>query len=341
MSSLFLANITSPPLLFFFLGLFAALVRSDLQVPAQAAKLLSIYLLLAIGFKGGVALSTSNLDAKIIIDLAAATVLATLIPIILFFFIKRLFTSADAAALAATYGSISAVTFVTCTSYLNLLEIDWGGHMVAAMALMEAPAIIVGLLLYRVYSREEASEPNATREQFDVRGLLHESMLNGSVLLILGSLAIGWISGEQGMAKLNPFVNELFLGMLCLFLLDMGIVAARRIIDTKALSQSLGKAGLGQQLAAKMIVSAVLMMSFGAAFAALFAWGLGMSEGDALLLVVLGASASYIAVPAAMRLALPEANPSIYLTMSMAITFPVNLLIGIPLYHQIVRLFAQ
>lgn len=327
MDSLFLANLTSPPLLFFFLGVFAALVRSDLQVPAQAAKLLSLYLLMAIGFKGGVALSQSPLDAKIVTDLLAAMVLATLIPVAAFFWLKRIFPNADAAALAATYGSISAVTFVTCTSYLDVSGVPWSGHLVAAMALMESPAIIVGLLLYRVHKTGDSD--------LNWKSLLHEAVLNGSVLLILGSLGIGWLSGAEGMAKLEPFVSEMFLGVLCLFLLDMGIVAARRILDAKSSSSLTTQ----PPLIVKMVGTAAALTFFNAMIAAAFAWIMSLSEGDALLLIVLGASASYIAVPAAMRLALPEANPSIYLTMSLAVTFPINLLIGIPLYHQFVRLF--
>ncbi len=314
--------------MFFFLGVIAALVRSDLQVPAQPAKLLSIYLLMAIGFKGGVALSQNPLDGKVIGDLLAATALATVLPLVVFFWLKRLFGSADAAALAATYGSISAVTFVTSTSYLDLQNVPWSGHLVAAMALMESPAIIVGLLLYRMHK--------SSSENLNWGALLKESLLNGSVLLILGSLFIGWISGAEGMAKLNPFVNELFLGVLCLFLLDMGIVAAQRIMDVR----SAKAAASTRRLPIKMFGAAVVLTAFNAIFSALIAWLMGMPEGDALLLIVLGASASYIAVPAAMRLALPEANPSVYLTMSLAITFPINLLIGIPLYHQVVRMFV-
>lgn len=328
MENLFLANITSPPLLFFFLGLIAALVKSDLQVPAQAAKLLSIYLLMAIGFKGGVALSLNPLSGQIIGDLASATFLATIVPIIVFFGLRRVFSAIDAAALAATYGSISAVTFVTTTSYLDVAGVPWSGHMVAAMALMEAPAIIVGLLLYRMHRSDG--------EKLDFGFVLREAVLNGSVLLILGSLAIGWISGEAGMLKLYPFVNDLFLGMLCLFLLDMGIVAARRIMDTRAASSG----NTNNPKPVKMVSAALVMTLFNAMLSLLFAWALAMPEGDALLLIVLGASASYIAVPAAMRMALPEANPSIYLTMSLAITFPFNLLVGIPLYHQLVKMIV-
>lgn len=328
MDSLFFANLSSPPLLFFFLGVIAALVRSDLQIPSQVAKLISIYLLMAIGFKGGVALSESTLGFDVARDLAAATLLATLIPLLVFFCVRRIFTNADAAALAATYGSISAVTFVTTTSYLDLAEVAWSGHMVAAMALMESPAIIVGLLLYRMHGSDSSNK-------LEWKSLCREAMLNGSVLLILGSLIVGLISGEQGMVKMHPFVSDLFFGMLCLFLLDMGIVAAQRIMDTRSNMSHLSK-----HLPIKMVLAATAMTACNAVIAVAFARALNMPEGDALLLVVLGASASYIAVPAAMRLALPQANPSIYLTMSLAITFPLNLSIGIPIYHQMVKLFV-
>jgi hypothetical protein len=221
LDSLFLTNLTSPPLLFFFLGVAAALVRSDLEIPTQIAKFLSLYLLFAIGFKGGVALAESPLDLRVARDLGAALFLASVVPLYVFQLMRRRVTTADAAAIAATYGSISAVTFVTCASYLDAAGIPWGGHLVAAMALMESPAIIIGILLYRMADR--SGGPIQWRE------LLREACLNGSVFLIVGSLVIGWITGSRGMAQVEPFVSDLFVGILCLFLLDMGLVAAHRM----------------------------------------------------------------------------------------------------------------
>ena len=327
MDSLFLANLSSPPLLFFFLGAAAAFLRSDLEIPTQVAKFLSIYLLLAIGFKGGVALAESPLDGSVWLTLGSALVLAAIVPLVVFALLRKRMQIADAAAVAATYGSISAVTFVTCISYLDASGIAWSGHLVAAMALMESPAIIIGILLYRLSQRQDSDQ----KTTIDWRELGREACLNGSVLLIVGSLVIGFISGADGKAQLAAFTNDIFLGMLCLFLLDMGIVAARRLQEVSEGSsrRSFGAGSMALWGVSFALINGVL----GGSLALL----LGLSEGDALLLTVLGASASYIAVPAAMRLALPEANPSIFLPMSLAITFPFNLLVGIPLYHQILR----
>ena len=330
MESLFLSNLGSPPLLFFFLGVAAVFLRSDLDVPATIARFLSLYLLMAIGFKGGVALAETDLTATVWQALLAALLLATVFPVYVFYAMRQRMPVADAAAVAATYGSISAVTFVVCTSYLDANGIRWSGYMVAAMALMESPAIIVGILLYRTY-RDPGDNPGAVRW----KELLRESCLNGSVLLISGSLVIGWISGPRGMAQVSPLFNELFVGMLCLFLLDMGLVAARRLKDLGDSPQT------GGSNAAFMISAALIIPPVNALIAGLVAWTLGLPEGDALLLTILGASGSYIAVPAAMRLALPESNPSVYLPMSLAVTFPFNLLVGIPLYHQIIQMLLQ
>jgi hypothetical protein len=229
MANAFLVNLTSPPLLFFFLGAFATFARSDLDVPNPVARAISVYLLFAIGFKGGVALSASSLSGDVLLALGAALLLAALVPVYVFFAVSRFFSNADAAAIAATYGSISAVTFVTATNYLDGLAVPWGGHFVAAMALMEAPAIVVGLFLYRRAAGAEAGED--APEDTSLSMLLREAFLNGSVVLILGSLLIGWLSGERGMEQLEPFVKAPFVGMLCLFLLDMGLVAARRLRD--------------------------------------------------------------------------------------------------------------
>lgn len=326
MDGLFLSNLGSPPLLFFFLGAAATLMRSDLEIPTQVARFLSLYLLLAIGFKGGVALAETTLDAAAWSTLLAAVVLSCVVPLYVFWSIRRKLSIPDAAAVAATYGSVSAVTFVACTSYLDANGIEWSGHMVAAMALMESPAIIIGILLYRLFRRDGGTESG-----IQWGALFREACLNGSVVLILGSMFIGWMSGADGMRQVSPVVKDMFVGVLCLFLLDMGIVAARRLRD-------LG--GPGNRTAV-LVSTALILPLVNATLAGVLAWQLGLPEGDALLLTVLGASASYIAVPAAMRLALPESNPSTYLPMSLALTFPFNLLIGIPLYHQALRWLAS
>jgi hypothetical protein len=329
MSTAFLSNLTSPPLLFFFLGAFATAARSDLDIPNPVARAISIYLLFAIGFKGGVALSTSSLSAEVLLALGAALLLAAVVPLYIYAAASRFFAGANAAAIAATYGSISAVTFVTATSYLDSVNVPWGGHFVAAMALMEAPAIVVGLFLYR---RARSSDAGGEVPETGAQELLREAFLNGSVVLILGSLLIGFVNGEEGMKQLEPLVKAPFVGMLCLFLLDMGLVAARRIRD---LSEAEASGSVLPKTA--MIVLAIVFALVNGGFGLVLAGVIGLSEGDALLLTILGASASYIAVPAAMRLALPDANPGIYLTMALAITFPFNIVIGIPLFHFLIR----
>ncbi len=299
------------------LGVLSTLLKTDLEIPEQIGKLLSIYLLMAIGFKGGVALSTSELDFDVFSGLMVAVALSVIVPLYVFVIMRRTLGIADAAAVAATYGSISAVTFVTATSYLDANEIEWSGYLVAAMAIMESPAIILGLVLYRMASQQKEMHQTS---------ILRESFLNSSVFLILGSLVVGWISGPAGKAQVSLFVDGLFVGILCLFLLDMGIVAARRFRDIRVMARG---------SAVKLIGWALVIPLLNAVLALVAVWIVGVDLGDAILLTVLAASASYIAVPAAMRLALPEANPSFYLTMSLAVTFPFNLLIGIPLYHQL------
>jgi len=322
LSSAFLANLSSPPLLFFFLGMLAVFVRSDLDIPGQIARFLSLYLLFAIGFKGGVALASTSLGADVFLALGAAVLLSAAVPVYSFFLLRARFGISNASAIAATYGSVSAVTFITATSYLDNQGIGWSGYLVAAMALMESPAIIVGMLLFSRFRDDEAD-----RGSLRWGPLLHEACLNGSVFLILGSMVIGYVSGPEGMEQIGPVVTAPFLGILCLFLLDMGIVAARRLRD-------LGDSGSPRRLPLTIMLLASLafpLLNGGAALA--IGTMLDLPAGDLVLLTVLGASASYIAVPAAMRLALPQASPSIYLPMSLAITFPFNILLGIPLYH--------
>jgi hypothetical protein len=317
--ALFLTNLTSPPLLFFLLGALASLLRSDLEIPEQIAKFLSIYLLMAIGFKGGVALAESELDFDVLTGLSIALGMSIVVPFYVFFLVKRTMTLADAAATAATFGSISAVTFVTCTSYLDANNIEWSGYLVAAMALMESPAIIIGLVLFKIF------QDSVVGDSLDARELIKDSFLNGSVFLIVGSLVVGWISGPEGKVLVAPFLQDLFIGVLCLFLLDMGIVAMRRLMDLRGNGSGLPISQIVGWGIILPLINAVVVLGITSFFT--------IAEGDVLLLVVLSASASYIAVPAAMRLALPEANPGTYLGISLGVTFPFNLVIGIPLYH--------
>jgi len=315
---LLLSNLASPPILFFLLGVVAALVHSDLEVPQPIPKILASYLLLSIGFRGGYELSHSELNGAIALALAAAVFMAIVVPIYAFWILRWRFGLYDAAAIAATYGSISAVTFITAVSFLNAIGVGFGGHMVAAMAVMESPAIVVGVLLARWTRHGDAPQRVGMGE------VLREAFLNGSVLLLLGSLLIGLASGERGWETMAPFVDELFLGILAFFLLDMGLLAARRIGDLR-------KAGVF------LVGFAVLLPLLNAAIGIGIAALLDLGPGDALLFTVLSASASYIAVPAAMRLSVPEANPSLYIGASLAVTFPFNILIGIPLYYELIE----
>lgn len=328
-SSLILSNILNPPVLFFFLGMFAVFVQSDLEIPNPLPKLFSLYLLVAIGFKGGHELLEGGFSSEIISTLLAAIFMASIVPVYSFFILRVKLDNYNAAAIAATYGSISAVTFITASSLLDKLQINYGGHMVAALALMESPAIVVGLILVRVFatkSAENTEEENTEKTSWTE--VLREAFLNGSVLLLIGSLITGILTGSTGWGKVHLFVEkDLFYGALMFFLLDMGLVAARRIRD-------LSQTGLF------LIGFAILMPIANALIGIILAKMIGMGEGNALLFAVLCASASYIAVPAAMRMTVPEANPSLYVSMALAITFPFNIIIGIPFYLQTIKLLG-
>ncbi|GDX72216.1 sodium-dependent bicarbonate transport family permease [Cyanobium sp.] len=322
-SSLVLQNLLTPPVLFFFLGVIAVLVRSDLEIPAPLPKLFSLYLLLAIGFKGGLELQHSGISGPVLPTIGAAVLMSLAVPLVSFAVLRLKLDPFNAAAIAATYGSISAVTFITAESFLETQKLPHDGFMVAALALMESPAIIVGLLLVKLASNQD--RPNNGRMRWGA--VLHEAMLNGSVYLLVGSLVIGYLSAgnsPQSVEKMLPFTDKLFYGSLSFFLLDMGIVAAQRLGDLR-------RAG------SFLIGFSVLMPLFNALVGALIARGLGLEAGNALLFVVLCASASYIAVPAAMRMTVPEANPSYYISTALGLTFPFNIIVGIPLYMALVN----
>jgi hypothetical protein len=320
-ASLIISNILNPPVLFFFIGMSAVFLKSDLEIPQPIPKLFSLYLLFAIGFKGGHEIHESGLNAEITLTLLAAIIVAAIVPIYSFFILKLKLDIYNSAAIAAAYGSISAVTFVTASSFLSRLGIDFGGHMVAALALMESPAIIIGLLLVQLFANRSENE-----EKLSVSEVLREACLNGSVFLLVGSLFVGIVTSQQGWESLEPFTGELFYGVLTFFLLDMGLVAARRIQDLK-------KSG------SFLIGFSIFMPVFNAIVGILIAALIGMSKGNALLFAVLCASASYIAVPAAMRMSVPEANPSLYISMALALTFPFNIIVGIPIYLGIINQF--
>lgn len=313
-------NLISPIVLCFVMGLVAALARSDLSIPEAAAKALSIYLLFAIGFKGGVSVADHGVDFSLGQALIAGMVLSAATPF-LAFLLLRWMTRMDrlnAAAVAGHYGSISIVTFVAATSVLEGRGIPAEGYMVAVAAAMEAPAILSALWL---------ASRGSSQNRMD-SALWREVLLNGSIVLLVGSFVIGWTTGPKGLAEIESFIVSPFKGVLCLFLLDMGLLAGRGL--------RAGRGALGPGAFAFGIVMPVIG-SLAGLMAALL---LGLSTGGAMLLMVLSASASYIAVPAAVRVALPEANPSIYLTLSLGITFPFNLVVGIPLYLVIAQNFT-
>lgn len=312
MLELAIDNLMSPIVLCFALGLFAALMRSDLAIPEAVAKGMSLYLLFAIGFKGGVSVSEHGIDFALATSLIAGVVLSFLLPLIAFGVLRFLtkMSVTDAAAVAGHYGSISIVTFVAATSILEGRAISAEGYMVAVAAAMEAPAILSALWLVSRGRSEGGMSSDLWRE----------ILFNGSIVLLLGSFLIGGVTGKEGLSMVEAFIISPFNGVLCLFLLDMGIIAGRGLRNGWKILEP-GALAFG-----------ILMPLIGATFGLATAWLLGLSTGGAVLMMTLSASASYIAVPAAMRVALPEANPSIYLTLSLAVTFPFNLTLGLPLY---------
>jgi hypothetical protein len=305
------------------LGLGAGLLRSDLSVPEGAAKTLSLYLMLAIGFKGGVEAAKAGLSVPFLSAGAAGLLLSFSIPVIAFFFLRAVskLDRVTTAATAAHYGSVSVVTFAAGSEFLRASGVPFGGYMVAVVALMETPAILTALLL----AGSGPAGAGAARRQGLRAELLREVLLNGSVVLLVGAFLIGAATGERGMARLDVFVNPLFQGVLTLFLLDMGLVAARRLRESRTLTPALVGFAILMPL-----ISCALSIGVSALF--------GVRAADAAVLAILAASASYIAVPAAMRIALPKADAGVYLTLSLAVTFPFNLIVGIPLYRAVVDL---
>jgi hypothetical protein len=314
---LLIENLTNPALLFFALGVIAVLLKSDLEIPANSSKFIALYLLFAIGFKGGRELSHSTFEWEIVYTLLFAMLSACIIPIYIFYFLKRKYSISNAAAIAAAYGSVSAVTFVTAVAYLEIQDITFGGHMVAVLALMEAPAIVVGLFLLNKYSKEKK------QKSFSMRSVLYHALTNGSVLLIIGSLVIGFLANDTQAREIQPFTTDIFKGFLAIFLLDMGISSGRKLNDF------FKKGWISVMLA---IVFPLINGILTAWLSCFFIEGIG----DRFILAVLVSSASYIAVPAAMKIAAPNANPGIYIPMALAITFPFNITLGMPIYYYFV-----
>lgn len=315
-------NILNPPILFFFLGMLAVFLRSELSIPQPLPKFFSLFLLIAIGLHGGYELSKSGFDIYIFKTLMLAVFMATLVPVYSYFILRIKLDTYNAVAVAATYGSISAVTFITGVTYLQTIGVDYGGYMVAAMTLMESPAIVMGLVFAALFAKNPEDKE---KKKTDWGEIFKEAFLNPSVFLLIGALLIGVLTAEKGWNAMEPLFGDLFKGVLAFFLLDMGLVAAKRISELKKLGMFL-------------IVFAIVMPIFNAFFAMGLALFFEVTKGDAFLLALLAASASYIAVPAAMRLSVPEANPSIYLPLSLAVTFPFNISVGIPLYYYFINI---
>jgi uncharacterized protein len=329
-------SLLDPAILFFVFGAAAGLARSNLEIPPQVSRFLSLYLLMALGLKGGFALAKSGLTADVAVGLGCALALAVVVPTIGYQMLRRLVSGFDAAAIAATYGSVSAVTFITAAQYLDGRGVAYGGYMAAALALMESPAIIMAVILANRMRRPQvvlapasvgaaagvAVLPSLPVPRTSVRKILHESFTDGAQLLLLGSMAIGLATGDTGMSVMQPFTGDLFKGLLAFFLLDMGLTTARNFGELR---------GKPPTLLAYAVLGPFVHASLALALAALA----GLTPGNGALLMVLAASASYIAVPAVLRYAIPEASPSLYFGMSLGITFPLNILLGIPLYASV------
>jgi len=317
-----LSNLLVPAVLFFALGFFARIIRSDLRFPPEMAKALSIYLLVAIGIHGGYELGKADLLTALN-AIFWAVLLGIALPILGYFILlaTRRVDGLNAAAIAAHYGSVSAGTFLTAIAFLKGAGIDYESYPVIMLAVMESPAIVIGLLLAAwTRGRTDRKETQSTQAT-NLSHILREAFTNGSVVLLIGAMIIGTVATPASLDSIKPFVNDIFMGVLCLFLLEMGLEAARRIEDFRRVGLLLVAFGVVMP-----VVSGMIGIGIGHGI-------LGFGIGGTTLVAVLAASASYIAVPPAMRLAVPEANPSLYLTLSLGVTFPFNVVFGIPLYH--------
>lgn len=315
--NLLIENLTNPALLFFVLGIIAVYLKSDLEIPANSSKFISLYLLFAIGFKGGQELSHETFSAEIAWSIVFGILISLLIPLYTFFILKRKLSIFDAGAIAAAYGSVSAVTFVTAVTYLEAQQLQFQGHMVAIMALMESPAIVMGLLLISISNK-------LGNEKIKKLTAIKHSLTNGSVLLILGSLIIGYLANAKQAEGIKPFTNDLFKGFLAIFLLDMGITSGKKLKTFFSFGWF-------------PIIFAIIIPLFNGCLVALLSSFVTHDITSRFMFSILAASASYIAVPAAMKISVPKANPGLFLPMALAITFPINITIGMPIYFLIVQ----
>jgi hypothetical protein len=314
--NLLIENLTNPALLFFGLGIIAVYLKSDLEIPPHSSKFISLYLLFAIGFKGGQELSHETFTSEIGLSILFGILTSLLIPLYTFFILKKKLNVFDAGAISAAYGSVSAVTFVTAVSYLESQQLSLHGHMVAIMALMESPAIIMGLILISVFNKDES-------EKIKKRTAIQHSFTNGSVLLIIGSLLIGYLANAKQAEGIKPFTNDLFKGFLAIFLLDMGVTSGRNL---KAFF-SFGWFPF---------IFSIVIPLFNGCMIGILSSMVTSDITNRFMFSVLAASASYIAVPAAMKISVPKANPGLFLPMALAVTFPINITIGMPIYFLIV-----
>ncbi len=353
-TQLLIGNLTNPTLLFFVLGMVAATLKSDLEIPPSSSKFISLYLLFSIGFKGGQELAHSHWEAEIGWSLVFALLLAAIIPIYSFFILKTKLSISDSAAIASSYGSVSAVTFVAAIAFLEMQQLHYSGHMVAVMALMEAPAIIVGVMLLKFYSPEKGKTLDVASAQESIQdntaanslitqelnsndrvnskntpngmgGIIKHSLINGSVLLIVGSLIIGLVADSKQAEGIKPFTTDIFKGFLAIFLLDMGMVTAKRF-------KSFLKYG------GFVTLFALLIPALNGCITAYLSQWITLDMGNRFVFAVLAASASYIAVPAAMKIAAPKADPGLYVPMALGVTFPFNITLGMPLYFWLVQM---
>lgn len=355
---LLLSNVTNPTLLFFVLGVFAVKVKSDLEIPAGSVKFISLYLLLSIGFKGGQELSHSEFDLEILSSLLFGIFLSVIVPFYTFFILKRKLSIYDAGAIAAAYGSVSAVTFVAASSFLEAQKLAFGGHMVAVMALMEAPAIVVGVALIMLYKGKEKKEKLAQNKQTEetehdheviiptqsfhiddtydaappqkisstakLKSIIIHSFTNGSVLMVLGSLVIGLIADEKQAEGIKPFTTDIFKGFLAIFLLAMGIESGKKL-------SAFLKSGWFA------VLFAIIIPVFNGCITAVLSGFITDDVANRFVFAVLAASASYIAVPAAMKIAVPQANSGLFIPMALAVTFPFNITLGMPIYFMLIQ----
>lgn len=315
------SNITNPVLLFFFMGIIATLLKSDLEIPANSIKFISLYLLFAIGFKGGQELALNGFNNEILYSLIFGFAISSLIPVYTFFILKKKLSISDAGAVAAAYGSVSAVTFVAAISFLEIQNIASGGHMVAVMALMESPAIIAGVVLMMLFNKDKTHN-----EKPGIKSVIQHSLTNGSVLMIIGSLIIGIVADAKQAEGIKPFTTDIFKGFLAIFLLEMGMVTARRF-------SAFLKNGWFVTL------FAIIIPAINGCAVAYISQFITTDTGNRFLFAVLAASASYIAVPAAMKIAAPKADLGLYVPMALGVTFPFNITIGMPVYLIIVNYF--